>query len=212
MDINIFNNSRISSIFLTYSDGQRMLRLPVVVRYIDKKECFLSAEVPVNFVKPRNNTKATVMAYTEVGVYSADTKIVDVNLSSVREITFSVVAPKNWDYKQLRTSSRKNVKVPFVIKYNDGYEFKGTTEDFSLSGISFISDVQMPELYQRFVAKITFDFSGFEGMENVTADVKFLRFKDDVPVKDGEFFYIYRIVEIGTPESLALKNFLIKVN
>ena len=130
-------------------------------------------------------------------------------MSSLKEISFVTKAPKSWDYQQLRISSRKDVKIPFSIKYNDGYEISGITNDISLGGISFISALDMPELYTRFNAKLTLDLSDYPDTDNITADVKFLRINEEAELNENEKFYIFRIIELNPVDTLVLKRILI---
>ena len=208
MNTNMLKNPRITSINLLYFDGTKHLHFPVSIRFSDDKESYLATELSEKFIKPKKNTVATIILYTNAGVYTGTTKIFDTTLSSFSQITFSVNTPQKWNFKRLNLVVRKKLKLPFCIKFNDGYEIKGITYEMSEEDMTFKVKDDIPDLYTRFTAKLTVELQEGENADKMYADVKFSKTEEDTNFNNGEKFYIFKIVDISSADLILLKNIL----
>ena len=212
MQQNILRNSNLSSIYLIYQDTVKQKHL-VQLRFIDTKECYLSTVLPTNFTKPKTKTNAELVAYTEDGVYKTQVKINDISFS-FNEIIYIVDAPKNWKFIQLRNSTRKECSLPFVLKFNDGYELNGVSYDLSTGGISFTTPEPLQSIYTKINGNITFSLKepdeNAEENNTLTLSVKFLRMLDMKYSKDN--CYVYKFLNISKTDIDKIKTFLIFSN
>ncbi len=211
MQKNILRKSDVSTIYLVFTDGMRK-KQEVSLRFMDDKECYLSMPASQQFVKPKKKMAANLIAYTVDGVYTADVKIMD-TMQSTNEIMYIVNIPKGWKYTQLRASTRKEVHIPFSIKFNDGYEIKGETENLSLGGIAFYYQDTIPSMYQKLNGVLTFKLPdnvilNFEHGE-LNVETKFLRSIRSEEYMRDDICYVYKFLSMSHEDINVLKSFLI---
>jgi len=214
MQQNILRDSNITKIYLVYADNGSRKRESVKLRFMDSKECFFATPVPVNFQKPKKKTPAEIYVYTTDGVYKTQTSILESNLS-MNEVIYEVTIPRNWDFIQVRSSTRKLVELPFTIKFNDGFEIKAATYDLSLGGVSFYLKESVSSIYKKISGIITLEFPS--GMlisfpdNKLVTEVKFVREKNNVNEHGGDDLFVYKFLKITPDEEEVLKNYLIKL-
>ena len=213
MQHNILKNSNLSSIYLIYNDSTKK-KLEVRFRFMDKNDCYLSVSILQNYTKPKKNTSAELVAYTEDGVYRTKVKIKDF-ITSLNEVLYVVENPKNWEFTQLRDGTRKEYSLPFVLRFNDGFEINSMSHDISTGGISFVSAEPIPNVYKKVSGSLSFSIpqANFKATENnnnnITIDVKFLRMMETNNTKDN--CYVYRFINISQDDIDKIKMFLISI-
>ena len=178
MDFNILKRKNLIAIYLVYNDGGNK-KIKVDIHYLDDGECYLQTDLwDANINKPKANFSAEILAYTGNGVYVGKTKIIDTTIT-MQKVMFQVKIPNKWDFSQSRASIRKQIAIPFKIKYNDGYEFQGESFDISSGGVSFVKSEPILPLYKKFVATIEIDLSNISissiSNEVIKSEVKYLR-------------------------------------
>lgn len=216
MQQNILRDSNITKIYLIYVNtlGAKK-RESVKLRFMDKNECYFAADVSPNFSKPKRKIPAELHVYTTDGVYKTKITLIDTNMS-LEEVMYEVSIPKTWDYTQLRSSSRKLVKLPVIIKFNDGYEIEAETYDLATGGISFFSTEQISSIYKKISGILTLRLPK-ETIINfpdgqMRVETRFVREKTDIENHFGETLYIFRFINMLPEDDMVLKNFLIKLN
>ena len=216
MQQNILRDSNITKIYLIYVNKKRKKkRESVKLRFMDKNECYFVADVPPNFSKPKRKIPAELHVYTTDGVYKTKITLIDTNMS-LEEVMYEVSIPKTWDFTQLRSSSRKLVKLPVIIKFNDGYEIEAETYDLATGGISFFSTEQISSIYKKISGILTLRLPK-ETIINfpdgqMRVETRFVREKTDIENHFGETLYIFRFINMLPEDDMVLKNFLIKLN
>lgn len=215
MQQNILRDSNITKIYLIYVDNGSRKKLSVNLRFMDNKECYFSTSTQTNFDKPKKKTPAELHVYTSDGVYKTKITLLDTNMS-LREIIYEVSIPKNWDFVQLRKSSRKTVELPLNIKFNDGFEISITTFDLSLGGVSFFTKDQLSSIYKKVSGILTLELPKDNIINfpdcKMTVETKFVREKDMIEDHYGKHFYTFKFIGLSHDEELILKNFLIKLD
>lgn len=215
MQQNILRSSNITKIYLIYVNPQNARKREMVtLRFMDKKECYFVGKYIPNFVKPKKKTPAEIQVFTPDGVYKTNINIFDSNVS-LDEVLYIVSIPQKWDFIQLRKSTRKEVALPFSIKFNDGFEINGNTYDLATGGISFWTKERLSSIYQKISCILTLKLPDntiinfAEGQ--LTTEAKFVREKEDLDYHPGEKLYIFRFVTLSLDDEMVLKNFLIKL-
>ncbi len=158
MQNNILKQSNVTKIFIKFSDGKNHThKESVKLRYMDSKCCYFAGELIANFTKPRWRAKADIIVYTPEGVYSA-TVIIRETEFSLKNIMYKLDIPKTWKFKQLRSGTRKVVKLPLKLKFNDGIEIEGVTYDLSVGGFSFTSNHILSTVQTSFACSLSMEF------------------------------------------------------
>ena len=207
MDFNILKRKNLIAIYLVYNDGSNK-KIKVDIHYLDAEGCYLQADFwNANINKPKDNFDAEILAYTANGVYVGKTKIIDSTIT-LQKVLFQVKIPKKWDFSQSRASVRKQIAIPFKIKYNDGYEINGESFDISSGGISFVKQEPILPLYKSFVAKIEIDLSNISisSISNkvIELDVKYLREIQS----EQTITYVYKFLTIDSHNTNILEILL----
>ena len=207
MNINILRRKNLIAIYVVYNDGQKK-QVKVNIHFLDKDICYLETDLwDNNFKKPKSNQNAELLVYTVNGIYTGKTKIIDTTLS-LQKVMFSLSTPSKWTLTQARTSIRKVISLPFIIKYEDGYEIKGETIDISSGGISFALTEPILPMYYKFNAKINIDISStkLKNSENndIKSTVKYLRKISS----DKATTYVYRFITMDSFSTNILKLLL----
>ena len=216
MNYNILRDTELSRIYIVYLENGMRKKYNVKLRFMDTKECYFSTSLPDKFRKPKNKIPVEIFAYTTDGIYHTTLKLLDSSVS-LTETLFTVEIPKNWDFKQLRQSSRKQQALPFVIKFDDGYEITGTTHDLSLGGFSYIAERNISSIYERLKCKISIEFPNdliinFNGRKLVT-EGQFVRKQEFM----GEYapegsLYAFRFLGLSGEQNEVLRVFLLKLD
>ena len=206
MDVNILKRKNLKSVYLVYKDKVNK-QVRVKVHFIDKEVCYLQTDLVGSEVrKPRKNQRAQILAYTINGQFIGKTKIVDTTVT-LREIMYTVAIPEKWEYVQTRSSIRKQIALPFTIKYSDGYEVKGETYDISAGGISFTLHEPILPIYYKLNAEVSIDLTGNIESDNdhsIHSEVKHLR---DI-TEDNTTTYVYRFLAMDSHNINILKLLL----
>ena len=216
MQRNILRNSDIEKIYISYEDKISKKKFNVKLRFMDDKECYFAMAFFPEFVKPKRNTKAVISAYTEDGVYTSDVRINEATLS-MDDLLFVVTLPKEWHFKQSRQSTRKLHELPYSIKFNDGFELKGTTYNISTGGISFVTTQTISSIYERIPGTLTLELSGniIEAGElsNLNVEVRFVRkqINFDEFVSD-KILYVWKFSNISEQQQEFLKSYIICID
>ena len=216
MQQNILKDSNITKIYLIYINANGIKKKEAVkLRFMDSKECYFAANTPVNFVKPKRKSQAEINVYTTDGIYKTKVTIIDTNLS-LREVIYNVSIPKTWDFIQLRSSTRKLVKLPVKIKFNDGFEIQTSTYDLSLGGLSFFSEKSFSSIYKKISGILTLEIPKTEIINfpdgELVVETKFVREKSEIENHFGETLYIFKFMNLPKENELILKNFLMKLD
>ena len=214
MQHNILKDSNLSSIYLIYTDSKKH-KIQVQFRFMDKNDCYLSASILQDYSQPKKNTVADLIAYTEEGVYETKVKFKDF-IPSLNEVLYIVENPKNWRFIQLRNGTRKEYSMPGILKFNDGFEITGMTQDISTGGISFIYTEPIADVYKKVNGSISFTlpqptFQSKEDSHNntITIEAKFLRMLNLSYTKDN--CYVYKFLHISQDDVDKIKMFLISI-
>ena len=211
MQQNILKSYNLSSIYLVYKDAVRHKFL-VKLRFIDVNDCYFSTELPPNFIKPKKHTVAELVAYTMDGVYKTQVKINDSSIS-LDEAVFTVSIPNNWEFIQLRNSTRKRYPLPLILRFNDGFELECQSYDISTGGISFVTAKPIANIYTKVNGSVSFVLPQLKYLPNennkIVSDVKFLRMlnTEDAP----ENCYVYKFLNISQMDVDRIKMFLISI-
>lgn len=216
MQQNILRETNITKIYLIYTNSNGIKKKDAVkLSFMDSKECYFATNTSVNFVKPKKKTTAELNVYTTDGVYKTKVTILDTNLS-LREVIYNVSIPKTWDFIQLRSSTRKLIKLPVKIKFNDGFEIQASTYDLSMGGVSFFSDQSFSSIYKKISGILTLHLPKTEIINfpdgELIVETKFVREKSEIEDHFGETLYIFKFVNIPKENELILKNFLMKID
>ena len=215
MQQNVLYTSNVSKIFLVYVDGKKFRRKEEVkIHYIDNKNCYFAGQTLINFTKPKWRTKTDIIVYTPDGVYSAQVIIRDTEIS-LNNIFYKVDIPKSWKFTQLRSGSRKKVKLPVKIKFNDGLEIEDETFDLSVGGFSIISNQNLSTVNTRFNCDCQIKFP-----ENMTKNfpnglletsAKYVRSKTitDSYEMEGHKLLCFRFINLSSECTMLLKHFLL---
>lgn len=217
MQKNILKTSDVTKIYLNFTDGKNHRRREEVkLRYIDNKSCYFVGPTIINFTKPKWRAKTDIIVYTPDGVYSANVIIRETNFS-LNNIFYKVDIPKTWKFTQLRVGSRKNVKLPLKLKFNDGLELEAETLDLSVGGFSFITNQDLSTVHTRFACNckmffpkdMTINFP--DGILEV--DAKYVRQKNITDNYDleGHKIVSFKFLELSPDYTMILKNFLMKI-
>ena len=216
MERNILNESDITKIYLAFVDGNGLNRKePVKLRYIEKKNIFFVGQTLSNFKKPRWRTKASIIAYTPEGVYTASVIIRDTSFS-MSEIMYNLDTPKTWEFKQLRAGSRKKINLPVKITFSDGLEIEAETLDLSIGGFSIVSNTRLSTIHRRFNHQCTIQFSKDDYIyfpnRTLNANIKFAREKvvRDEYELEGYSLYGFKFINLSPNVIMNLKGYLIK--
>jgi len=207
MDFNILKRKNLIAIYLVYNDGSNK-QINVDVHYLDDEGCYFQTDLwDTNINKPKANLNTEILVYTANGVYVGKTKIIDTTIT-LQKVVFQVKIPKKWEFSQLRASVRKQIAIPFKIKYNDGYEINGESFDISSDGISFVKTEPILPLYKKFVAKIELDLSNISissiSNEVIQSEVKYLR---EISSEESTT-YVYKFLTIDSHNINILKILL----
>ncbi len=213
MQYNILRQPGIAKIFVIYLEQNGVKkRLAVSLRYMGDKDCYFAGEVYANFIKPKNKTKVDIMVYTIDGCYKSTVKLLDAT-AGLHEVLYQLELPKVWNFIQLRSGTRKLVKLPGVLKFNDGAEFAFDTYDMAIGGFSFYSATPISNNYQRFTCSCSIEFPSDMIMSfpdrKLNIDVKFVRTKEDVNAVSERFFYALKFVSLSSESKIILKNYLL---
>lgn len=217
MQQNILKTSNVTKIYLIFVDGKNHRRKEEVrVRYMDNKSCYFVGSTIINFTKPRWRAKTDIIVYTPDGVYSANVIIRDTDFS-LNNIFYKVDIPKTWKFTQLRAGSRKEVKLPLKVKFNDGLEIEGETLDLSVGGFSFISNQNLSTLHTRFACNCQIQFPNDtllnfpDGL--LETEAKYVRSKAIVDDYEMEGYKIlcFKFLNLSPDYTMILKNFLMKI-
>lgn len=217
MQQNILKSSNVVKIFLKYADGKGCERKETVkLRYMDQKSCYFAGQTIVNFTKPKWRTKAEIIIYTPDGIYSAVVILRDTEFS-LNSMMYKLDIPKTWKFTQLRSGSRKKIELPVNIKFNDGLEINGITNDLSVGGFSVVSTQELSTIHRRFICTCSIQFSK-EAIINfpdgiLEADAVFIRQK---MLKEGyeqgeQKLLCFKFKDLSADNAMILKNFLIKI-
>ncbi len=211
---NLLRDPNVSSMFIAYTSENKKYKKPARVFFFDTEECYFATEISLDFNKPKKKTPAEIIVYTEEGVYRSKVKIMDTSVSGF-DLLYITELPKQWSYAQLRTSTRKAVSIPFIIKFNDGFEINTTTYDLALGGISFYSNKPIPDNYTKFHAELTMKLPDIPSIkfESKVMDCvsKFLRIHK-TSGETGEDRYVFKFINLSESDKLFLKNFLIYID
>lgn len=218
MQENILRNSNVTKLYIEFPDGKNYKRKELVaVKYIDNKSCYFSGPTPTSqFTKPKWRTKANIIVYTPDGVYKTTVIIRDVDFS-LNGVLYQLDLPKNWEFKQLRAGSRKKVKLPLTIKFNDGLTIETETFDLSIGGFSFFGEHNFSTLHTRFAAncKIIFPNDLIMNFPDKTLEKDCLYVRKKVITDDFERMnqnlYCFKFLKLTPDETMILKNFLLKL-
>lgn len=215
MQYNILRSSDVTKIYLIYVNqmGVRK-RENVTMRFMDSKETYFVTKSYSSFVKPKKKTQAELHVYTPDGVYKAKVAIMDSN-TTLDEITYVTTIPLKWDFIQLRKSTRKRVELPFSLKFNDGFEITGMTDNLSLNGIAFHSKSNISSIYQRLSCILTLELPSdtivnFVGGK-LSVEAKFVRQRDGEGEYFGQQYYVFKFDDLSFENELVLKNYLVKL-
>lgn len=212
MQQNILRESNVTKVFLQYVDNGVRKKHQVKIRFMDKKECYFAAECPPNFDKPKNKIEAELFVYTTDGIYKTNVKLLETNVS-MREILFTVSLPKNWNYTQMRESSRKSVSLPVTIQYNDGYVISATTDDIALGGVCISYNEDISSIYRRIPCILTLELPKNLIINlpesKLIVEAKFLR---EVSANEDCYKYAFKFLSITYEQKNVLTNFLIKLD
>lgn len=215
MQHNILRESNITKIYLIYVNNGAKKREAVKLRFMDNKECYFTASVPIKFEKPKKKIPAELNVFTPDGVYKTKVTLLDTNVS-LRELFYEVSIPKTWDFIQLRKSTRKLVELPVSIKFNDGYTIETTTYDLSLGGISFFTKEPISSIYKKISGILTLELpkETFINFPNgkLMVETKFVREKSNIEERFGEQLVIFRFIGLTPDDEMVLKNFLLKLD
>jgi len=209
MEENILQEKDFTKIVMTYQgDHNEKVTVKVALRYIDKKTCYFGFTLPVKYIKPKRKSTVEFAAYTNNGIYKTSTKLQNTNMS-FNEMIFEVITPKTWEYTQRRIGSRKEIAIPLLIHYNDGFEIKVKSSDLSVGGLSFVVRQPIPDVYQRLSCSITLTFPksiliNFEN-DKLTVSAKILRCKDQ---GYGETYCACSFVALSPQDKETLKNYI----
>lgn len=218
MQQNILKASGVSKIYFNYVDGKNVRRKEIVkVRYMDNKSCYFVGDIPVNFAKPKWRAKADIVVYTPDGTYSTTVIIRDASLS-LREILYRVDIPRTWKYTQMRAGTRKEVKLPVKLKFNDGLEIEAETQDVSIGGFSIITNQEFSTMHTRFACncKVQFPKDSIINFPDGLLDTSCIYVRqrpilDDYELQDHKVV-CFRFVNLPTDYSMILKNYLMKID
>lgn len=215
MQQNILQSSNITKIYLIYVNPQgARKRESVTLRFMDKKECYFAGSYVASFIKPKKKTPAEIQVFTVDGVYKTQVNIFNSNVS-LDNVIYEVSIPKSWDFIQLRKSTRKEVALPFDIKFNDGFELSGETFDLATGGISFWTKGHLSSIYQKVPCILTLKLPDNTIINfangQLTTEAKYVREKEDYNTHPGEKLYIFKFVKLSMDDEMVLKNFLIKL-
>ena len=218
MQENILRSSNVTKIFIEFSDGKNYKRKEsVTVKYVDNKSCYFSGPVPsAHFTKPKWRTKANIIVYTPEGVYKTTVIIRDVDFS-LNNVLYRLDLPKKWDFKQLRSGSRKKIKLPLVIVFNDGLTIEAETFDLSVGGFSFVGEHNFSTLHTRFASncKIVFPKDLIMNFPDQTLEKECIYVRKKAIVDDyehiGQNLYCFKFLKLSPDETMVLKNFLLKL-
>lgn len=213
MQTNILKSSDVNSIFLVYTEKYSRKKFQATLRFLDTKECYLSTAVPIGFEKPKRKQDAEIVAYTEDGVYKTSVKIMDTSYNN-QEVMFITQLPSEWKYTQMRQSTRKKVKAPLKISFNDNFTINAETYDISLGGASFYTESEIPELYKKIpgIIKIELPSNSYVDISstNIFAETKFLRMHNNKKKPDDKR-YVYSFINLDDAQYLSLKNYIIRL-
>lgn len=214
MEKNILRANDVTSIYLCYIEDFQKRKLSVKIRFLDTKECYLATDdIPVNYNKPKRKLPAQIVAYTEDGIYRADVKIIDANISGTG-VMYITERPSKWEYKQLRSGTRKKVEIPFCIKFSDGYEINAKTYDIAIGGLSFYPEQPIPDLYQKFSGTLSMEIPDNSNMNinsiNINVETKFVReHKDKNNPLDKRL--VFKFIGLNQQDTISLKTYLINL-
>lgn len=215
MQYNILRNGDITKIYLIYVNNMGVRkRENVSLRFMDSKESFFVTKSYSTFNKPKKKTPAELNVYTPDGVYKAKVSIMD-SVVSLDEIMYTTTIPLVWDFVQLRKSTRKQVELPFKLKFNDGFEVEGMSFDLSLNGISFYSKANISSIYQRLSCILSLSLPSetivnFVGGQ-LNVEAKYVRDKEGEGEFFGQRYYVFKFYGLGYEDEMVLKNFLLKL-
>lgn len=212
MQQNILKNSSITKIYLTYTCDEQKRKEVVSLRFMDKKVCYFASPTPAKFNKPKKKTPAELSIYTTEGVYRAKVTIIDCNMA-LRDVMFEVTVPLQYDYVQLRASSRKIITMPVTIKWNDDYSISAMTHDIALGGISLHYVGQISSIYKKLPAVLELEFPENDMItfpeRKLVVNTKFVREATCPEYYEEGQLYIFKFVNMPNNDETVLKNFLI---
>ena len=210
MKYNILTETDILKIFLCYtSDGIRK-KIAVNINFTDDEECYLLSPILPNFKKPQQNIMAEIMVCMPNGVFKAQTSLIDVTVN-INSIIYKLVLPKNWNFVQLRESTRVKTNFPFVIKYEDGFKINDFTYDVSLGGISFLTNKSINSIYKKLKAlisiKVPLDTSNDPSIKNIECTCSFVREKENFA--ENKVLLVYKLENLTETQITTIKGYLI---
>jgi len=216
MQFNILKDSGVVKITLTYMVTGIRKKVQVRMRFMDKKECYFAMENR-GFVKPKNKTNVEIACYTPDGVYKSNVTLMD-TVTSMNEILFSVSIPYIWKLSQMRMSSRKQVKLPVKIRFNDGFEITAHTHDVSLGGISFYSEQAIPSVYKQLTCALSMQLPrdtviNFANGQMV-CEARYQREKEDEALGflSTSILYVFKFLTMTNDDIVVLKNYLLHLD
>ena len=213
MSYKILSEPGTKKIILSYKNGNSLTVKTLQFKYMDSKECYFVMDFFPGFVKPKHKTPAEIEAYTDNGVYKANVQILDTSIS-LNNITVVLSVPTKMDYIQLRLGERKPINASVNIKFNDGFEINSQTKDISFGGVSFFTEKNIPDLYKRFPALLTLNFSAeykTDFLDNkLTIQAKFAReFIEDGTNRN---LCVFKFINLSGIETTLLKKFILNLN
>lgn len=217
MQENILRSSNVTKIYLTYVESGIKQKFEVKFKYMDSKECYFTTPMGINFHKPKNRTPIELSVYTIDGIYKTSVVLRDTT-TSIHEILFQLSIPIQWDFVQLRDSTRVEVALNFSIKFNDGFEIKGQTFDVATGGISYYSKAPISSIYKKVSGILTLEFPAKSFItlpgKKLVKEVKFVREKagSENIYQDLGSLYVFRILSLTPEEAEEIKHFLITIS
>ncbi len=216
MQFNILKDSGVVKITLTYMVSGLRKKTQVRMRFMDKKECYFATENR-GFVKPKNKTNIEIACYTPDGVYKSNVTLMD-TITSMNEILFSVSIPYIWKLSQMRMSSRKQVKLPIKIRFNDGFEITSETHDVSLGGVSFYSEQAIPSIYKQLTCVLSMKLPQNTVVNfangQMSCEARYQREKEDEALGflSSSTLYVFKFLTMTNDDIIVLKNFLLHLD
>lgn len=216
MQFNILKDSNVVKVTLTYVVTGIRKKVQVRMRFMDKKECYF-AMPNRGFVKPKNKTNVEIACYTPDGVYKSNVTLID-TVTSLNEILFSVSIPYIWKLSQMRMSSRKIVKLPVKIRFNDGFEITAETHDVSLGGVSFYSEQALPSIYKQLTCLLALKLPNDTIINfangQMSCEARYQREKEDEALGflGSSTLYVFKFLTMTNDDIVVLKNYLLRLD
>lgn len=215
MQYNILKKTDATKICLQYTENGLRKKFLVMLKFMDTKECYFATDLPINFKKPKKKTDADLTVYTVDGIYKTSVQILDCTVS-LQDIMFEVTIPLNWNYSQLRNSTRKKVELPVNIKFDDGFELKSTSIDLALGGVAVRHKGMISSIYKRLTGTLTIELPKESDIDlpdsKLIAEAKFVREITNKNNSDNGSFYVFKFIKLSDKQLYMLTNYLIKLD